>query len=314
MKVVAFAYQEMGAACLETLLSLPGVEVAGVVTHQDDPNEKRWFRSVANMAREKNLPLRVTSDANRSETLAWLQGARPDFLFSFYFRQVLKEPLLATSRVAALNMHGSLLPKYRGRAPTNWAVLNGETETGVTLHHMTRKPDAGDIVASARVPIGPDETAHEVFLKQVEAARGLLRESWPGLADGTAPRIPQDHAQATTFGRRRPEDGRIDWSRPAREIHNLVRAVANPFPGAFTSFRGRRLFIWKAQPIAPIGGGTSFPGRVVACLKDGMVVGAGTGEWLLVSSCQLEERHEMPGADFAREHGLRTGELLGDGP
>jgi methionyl-tRNA formyltransferase len=152
---------------------------------------------------------------------------------------MLKAPLLASPARGALNMHGSLLPKYRGRAPVNWAVLHGERETGATLHHMTEKPDNGDIVAQSAVPILPDDTAQEVFDKVTVAAEIALDGVLDALIAGTAPRRRQDLAQGGYFGGRRPEDGLIDWTRDAASIHNLVRAVAPPYPGAFTTV-GRR--------------------------------------------------------------------------
>jgi len=147
---------------------------------------------------------------------------------------MLPPEVLALARKGAFNMHGSLLPKYRGRAPVNWAILKGESETGATLHEMVTKPDAGRIVDQERVPIGPDETAAEVFAKVSDAAETVLKRSLPYLLAGTASLKKQDLSKGSYFGGRRPEDGRIDWSKSALEIHNLVRAVAPPYPGAFT--------------------------------------------------------------------------------
>ena len=147
---------------------------------------------------------------------------------------MLPMPLLRKARLGAWNMHGSLLPKFRGRAPLNWAILKGETETGVTLHEMVEKPDAGRIVDQQAVPIGPDENAVEVFHKMTEAADKVLRRSIKDLVSGNPKFRPNDLSRGSYFGRRRPEDGRIDWSKSAKEIHDLVRAVAPPFPGAFT--------------------------------------------------------------------------------
>src|SRR5207248_7881023 len=151
------------------------------------------------------------------------------------YRLMLKAPLLALPRRAALNMHGSLLPKYRGRSPVNWAVLRGETETGATLHYMTEKPDNGDIVGQTAVPILPDDTAREVFDKVVVASEITLNAALPAIIRGTADRRMQHAREGSYFGGRRPEDGIIDWSRNATEIHNLVRAVAPPYPGARTT-------------------------------------------------------------------------------
>ena len=196
-----------------------------VVTHKDDPDEARWYASVFDFARQKQL--RVVTDPPT-------EIGNPDLIFSFYYRNMLPMSLLAKARLGAYNMHGSLLPKFRGRAPLNWAILKGERETGVTLHEMVEKPDAGRIVDQQAVPIGPDENAVEVFHKMTDAAEAVLKRSIPSLLAGKPKFRPNDLSKGSYYGRRRPEDGRIDWSKSAKEIHDLVRAVAPPFPGAFS--------------------------------------------------------------------------------
>ena len=238
---VVFAYHDVGVRCLRVLLEA-GVRVPLVVTHRDDPAERVFFGSVAELARSRNLELLVDPPI---EHLMGRLGS-PDFIFSFYYRRMLPPELLAAARRGAFNMHGSLLPKYRGRAPVNWAVLKGETETGATLHEVVAKPDAGRIVDQEAVPIGPDETAGEVMAKVAAAAERVLKRSIGKLVAGTAQLKPQDLARGSYFGGRRPEDGRIDWSRSALEIHNLVRAVAPPYPGAFTE--GMKILRTRLEP------------------------------------------------------------------
>lgn len=230
---IVFAYHNVGVRCLKVLLA-HGVDVRLVVTHRDDTAETIWFRSVAAVAAEHGLPTITPEDPNTAAITARIAAMRPDFLFSFYYRRMLSPALLAIPARGALNMHGSLLPKYRGRAPVNWAVLHGERETGATLHYMTAKPDNGDIVTQGAVPILPDDTAQEVFDKVTVAAEIALDGVLPALIEGTAPRTPQDLSRGGYFGGRSPADGIIDWSRDATTIHNLVRAVAPPYPGAFT--------------------------------------------------------------------------------
>lgn len=245
-RAVVFAYHDVGVRCLEVLLSA-GISVPLVVTHADDANEKRWFASVADAAADRDLPVSVAADPNSSGFARAVAQARPDFLFSFYYRALLGDALLRIPRRGALNMHGSLLPKYRGRAPVNWAILKGERETGATLHYMVERADAGDIVDQLSVPILEDDDARQVFNKVTVAAEVVLARSLPGLLAGTAPRRPQQIESGQYFGRRSPQDGRIDWSRPAAEIHDLVRAVAPPFPGAFTEIEGRRWWIHRTR-------------------------------------------------------------------
>jgi len=232
-KAVVFAYHDVGVRCLRALLEA-GVGVPLVVTHRDDPAERVFFGSVAELARSKGINTVFSEELDPRELEDRLANLSPDFIFSFYYRRMLPPELLALARRGAFNMHGSLLPKYRGRAPVNWAVLKGETETGATLHEMVAKPDAGRIVDQQPVPIGPDETAGEVMAKVAVAAEAVLRRSIHNLVSGKARLKPQDLSKGSYFGGRRPEDGRIDWSASALEIHNLVRAVAPPYPGAFT--------------------------------------------------------------------------------
>ena len=242
-RAVVFAYHDVGVRCLKTLLSA-GVDIPLVVTVPDDPRERQWYASVAATAADYGLTVTAPPEANTRELERTVSGLQPDFLFSFYYRSMLGAPLLQTARRGALNMHGSLLPKYRGRAPVNWAILRGERESGATLHYMVARADAGDIVDSQAVPILLDDDAREVFAKVTVAAETVLARALPGLLAGTAPRRPQPILPGEYFGRRRPEDGRIDWTRPALEIHNLVRAVAPPFPGAFGDVGGER---WEIQ-------------------------------------------------------------------
>lgn len=243
---VVFGYHNVGVRCLSVLLA-HGVKVPLVVTHEDDPRENVWFGSVQRLAELNRIPAVVPENPNAPEFVAHIAALKPDFLFSFYFRFMLKEPLLAIPRRGALNMHGSLLPKYRGRVPVNWAIIKGERETGASLHYMELKADAGDLVDQQAVPILPDDTAIEVFNKVTFAAEIVLDRSLPGLMAGTAPRRRLDLKAGSYFGRRGPEDGRIDWRQPAQAVHNLVRAVAPPYPGAFSTADGRPLRVLRSH-------------------------------------------------------------------
>lgn len=250
-RAVVFAYHNVGARCLRVLLAR-GVDVALVVTHEDNPEELIWFESVAAVAADYGIPTirpsaaEVADGHTLQDALRGLDGGAPDFLFSFYFRHMLPVDVLELAPRGAYNLHGSLLPRYRGRVPVNWAVLRGETETGATLHEMTAKPDAGAILAQTAVPILPDDTAHQVFEKVTVAAEQTLWGVLPALLAGTAPRLPNDLTVGSYFGGRKPEDGRIDWSQPAQQVYNLIRAVAPPYPGAFWEDTAGRRFILAA--------------------------------------------------------------------
>ncbi len=248
-RAVVFAYHNVGVRCLKTLLAR-GVKVALVVTHADNPNEHIWFDSVAATAADYDIPVITPEHPNIPEELERIRALAPDFLFSFYYRQILMPELLAIPSLGALNMHGSLLPKYRGRVPINWAIIHGETETGATLHYMVAKPDAGDIVAQTAVPILPDDTAREVLDKVTVAAEMTLYQALPALIAGNAPRLAQNPRQGSYFSGRKPEDGRIDWTGSAVGIHNLVRAVAPPYPGAFTTVADQPARILRTRLVA----------------------------------------------------------------
>jgi methionyl-tRNA formyltransferase len=244
MRAVVFAYHNVGCRCLSTLLA-HGLDIPLVVTHEDNAAEQIWFESVDTLARLHDIPVAKPSDPNAPEFVAHVAQLHPAFLFSFYYRQMLKSPLLGIPVRGALNMHGSLLPRYRGRVPVNWAVIKGERETGATLHYMVERPDAGDIVAQQAVPILPDDTASEVFNKVTVAAEMALDRVLPALLAGTAQRTPQELTHGSYFGGRTPEDGRIDWRRGAAEVHNLVRGVAPPYPGAFSEVSGKRVRVLR---------------------------------------------------------------------
>ena len=309
-RTVVFAYSSVGCVCLRTLLEA-GVEVAAVYTHEDDPGEERWFDSVADLARARGLAVLAPAllDGVEEERI---RALAPDVIFSFYYRSLIPERILRLAPLGAFNMHGSLLPRYRGRACVNWAVLNGETETGVTLHHMTARADRGRIVDQASVPIGPEDTAHDVFLKLIPLAGTVLRRSLPAILAARAEGVEQDESRATTFGRRRPSDGLMDWTGSARALHDLVRAVAPPFPGAFTFWEGRKLFVWRTR--VPEGADASCgaaPGTVLS--SEPLTVATGSGPLIVT-----EARWENDGADDEKDGGrggavpfLPVGTVLG---
>lgn len=246
MHAVVFAYHDVGVNCLKALLGV-GIQIDLVVTHQDDPNENVWFGSVAKLCEERQIPY-ITPNANQlMDLIPQIQKLAPDYLFSFYYRHMIPAELLACAKIGALNMHGSLLPKYRGRAPVNWAILHGESETGATLHIMEVKPDAGDIVGQAAVRIEPNETATEVFGKVSQAAITVMNQVLPELVQGRIPRKPNNLAQGSYFGGRKPADGQILWHQTAQQVHNLVRAVAPPYPGAFTDWQGQRMIVARTS-------------------------------------------------------------------
>ncbi len=295
---VVFAYHDVGVRCLSVMLS-HGVRIPLVVTHRDDPDENVWFESVEKLARANDLEVAMPEDPNSPEFVRKLAGISPDFLFSFYYRHMLSPAVLATAMRGAFNMHGSLLPKFRGRAPVNWAVLRGEDSTGATLHEMVEKPDAGRIVDRFPVPILPDDRAIDVFRKVTVAAELVLDRALPGVLDGKAPMHAQDLSKGGYFRGRKPDDGRIDWTRGAKEIHDLVRAVAPPYPGAFTTLGGQRLRLLRTHLVK--GKSAAAPPTL---RFDGthLVARCADGGILRVIDCDLDGK-PLDAASFAQNFG-----------
>ena len=265
----------MGHACLE-LLCARGDNVVALITHEDNPHEKIWFQTPAVAARAAGIPIYTPEKVNTPEWVGRIAALQPDLILSVYYRNMISPRILALPRLGAFNLHGSLLPKYRGRAPINWAVLHGEPRIGMTLHRMVKAPDAGAIVDQEGVPIGPRDTAEQAFRKVLPCGRRVLERQIGALLCGTAKETPQDESLATYFGGRTPEDGRIVWTQTTRRIFNLIRAVTDPYPGAFADVGPARLMVWWAEPDSPATlGRRGQPGQVLSV--DPLVIATGDG-------------------------------------
>jgi methionyl-tRNA formyltransferase len=308
-RAVVFGYHTMGCLGFEALLA-HGFEIAAVFTHRDDPREEVWWQSLAAKAAARGVPVHFPASGGEPAVRELVAACAPDFIFSFYYRFLIPAEVLALAPRGALNLHGSLLPRYRGRAPVNWVLVEGQTETGVSLHYMIDKPDAGDLVDQEPVAIDAADTAFTLYGKLERAARRLLDRTLPALAAGTAKAAPLDLAQGSYRGGRKPADGRIDWSWPARRIYDLVRAVTHPYPGAFTTLRGDMLLVWWALPVAGGGEPAAAPGTVTSVSAGGVTVAAGEGGVRLVT-LQLAGQPEQPACALAQASALAPGERLG---
>jgi len=304
-KTVVFAYHDIGCAGIEALLN-SGYDIAAVFTHADDPKENAFYASVAQLCANKGIPVHAPEDANHPLWIERIAKLDPEYIFSFYYRNLLSEPLLALAKKGAFNLHGSLLPRYRGRAPANWVLVNGETETGVTLHRMVKRADAGAIVAQQRVAIERSDTGLTLHAKLRTAASDLLRDTLPNMLQGKITETPQDESKATVFGRRTPADGKLVWAKPAEELFNLVRAVTRPYPGAFCAVGEHKLIVWSAEVVG--GNEGQAPGRVIsvdplriACGQDSLVINAGQ---------RNDNGLYLSGPQLANELGLVDGSLL----
>jgi UDP-4-amino-4-deoxy-L-arabinose formyltransferase/UDP-glucuronic acid dehydrogenase (UDP-4-keto-hexauronic acid decarboxylating) len=246
-RAVVFAYHDVGCMGVRVLQRL-GVEIGAVYTHEDDPGENHWFGSVRKTCAELGVPC-FTANPHDPAEIARIREVAPDAIFSLYYRDMLRDSVLSLAKHGAVNLHGSYLPRYRGRAPVNWQILHGETQGGVTLHFIVQKPDAGDIVDQEAFDIASDDTGVRVYEKMLPAAERVLVRSAMSVARGTAARTPQDEKAATYFGRRRPSDGEILWRCAAEDVRNLVRAVTRPYPGAYTFADGEKVFVWWAERV-----------------------------------------------------------------
>src|SRR5579862_6534107 len=274
----------MGYACMEALLKM-GAQIAALFTHRDDTHEEIWWRSCEELAARHGVPVHI--DESIEAVAATIGALKPSIIYSFSYRHLIPESVLELAPIGAFNLHPSLLPAYRGRAPVNWVLVNGERETGVTLHHMVARADAGDIVGQRAVSIDDSDNALTLYRKLVPLGVELIDEMHPKIVAGTAPRLKMDIAKGTYFGRRKPEDGRIDWRWPARRIFNLVRAVTHPYPGAFCFVGTRKLLVWEAK-IGAENGSCGEPGKVVREMADGALeIVAGEGS-VIVKVVQFE--------------------------
>ncbi|HKN12576.1 MAG TPA: formyltransferase [Candidatus Binatus sp.] len=301
-RCVLFAYHDMGYACMEALLKM-GAPVAALFTHRDDSHEEIWWRSCAELAARHGIPVHIDESV---EALGAKIGAlKPAVIYSFSYRHLIPASVFEPAPLGAFNLHPSLLPAYRGRAPVNWMLVNGEREAGVTLHHMVVRADAGDIVGQRAVAIDDSDNALTLYRKLVPLGVELIEELHPKIVAGIAPRRKMDISKGSYFGRRKPEDGRIVWQWPARRIFNLVRAVTHPYPGAFCFVGGRKLLVWEAT-IGAENGTLAAPGRVVRETADGAIeIAAGEGS-VIVKTAQFEGGVEGVAREALSEAGRVT--------
>lgn len=308
MKAVVFAYHDMGCVGVQALLDA-GFDIAAIFTHADNAQENAFFGSVARLAAERGIPVYAPDDVNHPLWVDRIAEMKPDVIFSFYYRNLLGEAILNSARIGAFNLHGSLLPAYRGRAPLNWVLVNGETQTGVTLHRMISRADAGAIIAQQAVEIADADDALSLHRKLTESAKHLLEGALPTLKSGTFSETAQDESKASYVGRRTPEDGRLEWEKPAQTLHNQVRAVSDPWPGAFSFVGTHKFIVWKSRvrsDVAPARAGTviSVSPLIIACGEGALEVMTG----------QTEKGVYMQGAQLAQSLGLVAGALLSSKP
>jgi methionyl-tRNA formyltransferase len=280
MRTVWVSFDTMGRDCLEAAATV-GAEVVGVVTLPGpiDPNRSGQC-SFDEVAARLGAVLHETRDINALETLDEVRTLDPELIFVVGWSQLVRDPFIALAREGVFGMHPSLLPRHRGRAPIPWAILSGLARTGVTLFEIVdAKADSGAIVGQVAVDIEPDETATTLFDRVAVAHVELIRDCIPQLISRTAPRIPQDPTRASSWTKRAPGDGIIDWETRAPYLDAWVRAQTRPYPGAFTYLGGEKVVIWKARPVELVASAPA--GTIVATRPEGPVVACGDGALLL---------------------------------
>jgi len=293
-----------------------GFRVVALVTQPDRPQGRKQELVPSRIklsAEARAIPIEQPEDVNAPESLSRLREFGPDLLVTAAYGQILSAELLSIARLGGINLHGSILPSYRGAAPVARAIQNGETETGVTVIRMTPRIDAGGIVATAGTPIDPDETAGELEERLARLGAPLVAHAVEAVASASVVMLPQDKAKVTRAPKLRKEDGLIDWSQPAQTIHNLVRAM-QPWPVAHTTWQPRspapgdrlRVIVHRTQVI----GGQGAPGEVIEAAGDRLVVAGGEGA-VALWTIQLPGKRTLTAAEFLRGHRVQPGDRMG---
>jgi methionyl-tRNA formyltransferase len=302
-----------GRRTLEGLLER-GEHISAVFTF--DPAKAATISGAArwdDITAEHGIPLHHVRSINDPEPLALIRALAPDLVFCVGWTQLLGTELLTIPRLGCLGFHASLLPHYRGRAPVNWAIINGETVTGNTLMVLDEGADTGDIVAQRAIAIDDDDTCGTVYDKVADTELAMLDEVMPLIHVGLMPRRGQDDARATVYGRRRPEDGRIDWARTTRQLHDWARALTHPYPGAFTTIAGVRTWVWRAHPATEPAPGAR-PGRWrLTGTPPELRAGTLDGE-LVIDVVQRDGEDACDGITFARRWLPAGGATAADAP
>lgn len=304
-KLLLVAARAVGRRCLEALLAA-GAPIQGLLTL--DPSKAdatTAFASFDDLIAAHGLNARLFTSLKADEHLEWARALAPDLGIVVGVSQLLDPQLLQVPRLGFLGFHPTLLPEGRGRAPIPWALIKGLTRTGASLFWCDRDADSGDIAAQATVPIFYEDVSETLGARTDEVSVRLLRDLLPRLGKGEIPRVRQDDTKATVWPRRRPEDGRLAWGQPSRALYDFIRALAHPYPGAFTLRAGRKLFVWAARESRDERRGP--PGEVLAVAPHGVVVACAGGA-VLLTRVQWEGESEV---DAARA-GLRERDRLGE--
>jgi len=319
MRIVFCGTPSFAVPTLKHLLAQPDFEIAGVITQPDRPRgrgQEVSFSPVKETALAANVPVQQPEKIRAPETEMLLRKLALDCIVIIAYGQIIPARLLPIPKLGWINLHASLLPKYRGAVPISWAIVNGESRTGLTTMRIDAGMDTGEMLLQREIEIGAKETAPELAARMAEFGAPLMSETLRGLAAGTITPKAQNHAEASYAPMLRKEDGRIDWKRPAVDIYNRMRGFA-PWPGAYTTFRGQSCHVW-GEPVSKEGSaglangvGGAAPGTLFA-EKEKLFVWCGDATVLRVGTVQVEGRKPVKAADFANGAHLKSSERFGD--
>lgn len=309
MKFALISAALSGYKCLEEMLR-QNADVAGIFTLKDEiAADVSGFVPFDVIAARNGIPIFKVKKISDPESVAQIRALQPDVIFVIGFSQLISKEILAIPRRGCIGMHPTLLPANRGRAPIPWTIINGLRKSGATMFFLDEGADSGPIIGQVQFAVSKGETAGSLYGKAVKAFVKLMRRNLPLIMKGAEKRIPQDAKKASYWPKRTPEDGLIDWSKPAVQAWALVRAVTHPYPGAFTFLGGKKMLIWEARP-AKKSAGRLKRGEIFGLAKNGFFVSAGGGA-LLVKKAQLEGAPETDAVKFFKDNKLKIGELLG---
>jgi methionyl-tRNA formyltransferase len=292
---------EIGYRCLRRVAESNAARLVAVFSYRVEPPQGEYLEKILELARSLGVPAHDTANVGQEQFRAVLEGLDLDLLVAVKWRTMIPLSVTRAARGGLVVFHASLLPNYRGFAPVNWPLINGERETGVTMFYAAEEMDAGDIIEQRARPIKDEDDAGTLDAWLNETVERMLEENLPRLAAGTAPRAAQDHSRATYAIWRGPEDGHIDWSRPTRDVFNLIRGLTSPYPGAFSMLEGRKLIVWSAEierePRQYVG---RIPGKVERIIPgEGVNVLTGDGT-LRIKRVQLEGEEQREASEVIR--------------
>ena len=303
MRTVFIGGTQRGYLTLKALIGMKA-DLVGVISMEQDSHETVRFENQIQEAAETNkVPFHQTrhlSDAKWVELLK--DKLKPDLGIVVGCRVMIPRDLYEVPPRGTVAVHDSLLPEYRGFAPLTWAIINGQKETGVTLFYLDERMDGGDIVSQKRVPLGPNETGGEIYEKVCQATVDVVCEQYPLLEKGKEERKKQDYSSGSFCCSRTPEDGRIDWATSGEKVYNLIRAITDPYPGAYSYYEGKKLVIWKAKPVEPSPQYAGrIPGKVVRLSKKDGSVDVLTGDSVIrLFEVQFEGEERLPASSILK--------------